>query len=168
MQRVKLSPAIVIHPSLRLKWLTSEDGESNRDGYRALFEHVYNDYASSGQAQDQPAVSKPSQELSGVDFLKEVCAIPMAADGDGLQLSEGESSASGSAAKDEVERYLSGEGSPSSFHEPLQWWKVRFFDLRSPDIPDKMDLWLERPQLIPHHCADGPGLFSYSSDQCCR
>ncbi|KAI1797443.1 hypothetical protein LXA43DRAFT_877707 [Ganoderma leucocontextum] len=116
--------ATMLHPSLRLKWLTSTYGDGYKDGYRALFEHVYNDYASSGEAQGQSAIPKPSQESSGDDFLSEVCAIPEASDGDSV---EPDGTSIASTAKDEVERYLRGEGSAASFHEPLRWWKVWAF-----------------------------------------
>ncbi|TBU44265.1 hypothetical protein BD309DRAFT_49619, partial [Dichomitus squalens] len=110
----------VLHPSLRLNWLTSVYGDDCREGYRALFTHVYTTYEAASLNAQTPPPAPPTQ-ADNSDFLSEVCTVQRIPHRD---IGSDDATQRVFSAMEEIDRYLRGEGGSGTFHDPLKWWRV--------------------------------------------
>ncbi|KAI0363170.1 hypothetical protein BV20DRAFT_930129, partial [Pilatotrama ljubarskyi] len=115
--------ATVLHPSLRLNWFKAL-GDSHRLRAEVIFQHVYEEYATSPEPQsDQPA--EPPQVPTPDDNSRINDSFLEAAVNIGGNDQDPASAASSDQPKrSELERYLAGDGGAGSLRDPLAWWKV--------------------------------------------
>ncbi|TBU60096.1 hypothetical protein BD310DRAFT_905504 [Dichomitus squalens] len=114
--------ATMLHPSLRLNWLTSVYGDDCREGYRALFTHVYTTYEAASLNAQTPPPAPPTQ-ADNSDFLSEVCTVQRIPHRD---IGSDDATQRVFSAMEEIDRYLRGEGGSGTFHDPLKWWRHLF------------------------------------------